>query len=29
LTTCILELRQALHDNAKQRRYIETIYGRG
>jgi DNA-binding winged helix-turn-helix (wHTH) protein len=29
LTTCILELRHALRDNAKQPRYIETVHRRG
>jgi DNA-binding winged helix-turn-helix (wHTH) protein len=29
LTSCIQELRQALRDNAKSPRYIETIYRRG
>jgi TolB-like protein len=29
LTTSILELRQALGDNARQPRYIETVYRRG
>src|SRR5712692_1567101 len=29
LTTCILELRQALRDNARQPRYIETVHRQG
>jgi DNA-binding winged helix-turn-helix (wHTH) protein len=29
LTTCILELRHALRDKAKQPRYIETVHRRG
>ncbi|MGE0827105.1 MAG: transcriptional regulator [Candidatus Binatia bacterium] len=29
LTSCIQELRQALRDNAKQPRYIETLHRRG
>jgi DNA-binding winged helix-turn-helix (wHTH) protein len=29
LTSCILELRQALHDRAKTPRYIETVHRRG
>src|SRR5712691_805564 len=29
LTSCILELRQALRDNARQPRYIETVHRRG
>jgi len=29
LTTCIQELRQALHDNARHPRYIETVHRRG
>lgn len=29
LTTCVLELRHALHDNAKQPVYIETVHRRG
>ena len=29
LTTCILELRHALRDNAKQPHYIETVHRRG
>ena len=29
LTACILELRQALRDNARTPRYIETVHRRG
>ena len=29
LTSCIQELRQALHDNARKPRYIETVHRRG
>ncbi|NOT55353.1 MAG: AAA family ATPase [Deltaproteobacteria bacterium] len=29
LTSCIQELREALHDNARKPRYIETLYRRG
>jgi DNA-binding winged helix-turn-helix (wHTH) protein len=29
LTSCIQELRQALHDNARKARYIETVHRRG
>jgi DNA-binding winged helix-turn-helix (wHTH) protein len=29
LTSCIQELRQALHDDARSPRYIETVYRRG
>ncbi len=29
LSSCIQELRQALHDNAKKPRYIATVHGRG
>src|SRR5512143_444918 len=29
LTSCIQELRQALHDNAHKPRFIETVYRRG
>ena len=29
LTTCIQEVRQALHDNARRPRYIETVHRRG
>lgn len=29
LTTCIQEVRQALHDNARHPRYIETVHRRG
>src|SRR6516164_4405592 len=29
LTTCIQELRQALHDDARKPRYIETLHRRG
>ena len=29
LTSCIQELRQALHDEAKNPRYIETVHPRG
>lgn len=29
LTTCIQELRQALHDNARKPRFIETVHRRG
>jgi len=29
LSSCIRELRQALHDNAKKPRYIETVHRRG
>jgi len=29
LTSCIQELRQALHDHAKKPRYIETVHRRG
>src|SRR5262245_17413263 len=29
LTFCVQELRQALRDNAKRPRYIETVYRRG
>jgi DNA-binding winged helix-turn-helix (wHTH) protein len=29
LTSCIQELRQALHDNARKPRFIETVHRRG
>ena len=29
LSSCIQEVRQALHDNAKKPRYIETVHRRG
>src|SRR5262245_31685851 len=29
LTTCVQEIRQALHDNARHPRYIETVHRRG
>ena len=29
LTSCIQELRQALHDHARKPRYIETVHRRG
>jgi DNA-binding winged helix-turn-helix (wHTH) protein len=29
LTSCIQELRQAMHDDARKPRYIETVYRRG
>ena len=29
LTSCIMELRQALHDDARRPRYIETVHRRG
>jgi DNA-binding winged helix-turn-helix (wHTH) protein len=29
LTTCIQEVRQALHDNARHPHYIETVHRRG